>query len=482
MAQQVIPPTSVGPSNAVDVNSGTPTTPGVDITGSIPAAPNGGGGLDTQVTQSEVPGFLTTIFDKNVVKQAFSTTPINSMTREIGFRNTKSMEFGYWSHGLRETIGTVKTAFSLATVESHINASGTAIKNQPSGTTIEVENAKIFDPTDQIMFVGEGLWGLDSTGVAREGMPLNARIMAGIGGGLGGVNKTRNEITVQFLNADKTLTIPAGTEIIILGHALANTDAQTIPHASLPEPKLQYMQKFMTEALVENIFIESQKEANWGMRDIIELNNQEFIEEIEKSYIFSIRSKTTDVNTSLLTYTCAGLIQQMLEGGAHYISIPKSALTDESVIGFLSKIFVGNTGSTQRYMYSGMEFSTSLFSLKSIQRQLNVNDTVRKFEYDFSKLRLFAYTLLHRPHPLLDKYRRSNWAIVLDRKYVERHVFRPMIEDQKDLMDLQLLDAKNVRCCEISSILLKYPQCHAIIVIVDDTNTTPSSSSSSSAA
>jgi hypothetical protein len=59
-------------------------------------------------------------------------------------------------------------------------------------------------------------------------------------------------------------------------------------------------------------------------------------------------------------------------------------------------------------------------------------------------------------------------GMILDMKYVERHVFRAMTEDQLDLMEIGVKDSKEVRCVEISSLLLKYPQCHALVVLEDD--------------
>jgi hypothetical protein len=46
-----------------------------------------------------------------------------------------------------------------------------------------------------------------------------------------------------------------------------------------------------------------------------------------------------------------------------------------------------------------------------------------------------------------------------------------MTEDKLDMMKIGVKDSKDVRCCEISSILLKYPQCHALVMYTDDVAT-----------
>ena len=59
----------------------------------------------------------------------------------------------------------------------------------------------------------------------------------------------------------------------------------------------------------------------------------------------------------------------------------------------------------------------------------------------------------------------GNMGLVIDMKYLERHVFRPMTEDKLDMMAIGVKDSKELRCVEISSMLLKYPQCHAMVLI-----------------
>ena len=67
---------------------------GHDVTN---ASGSNGGGLTHDTTQALVPSLLKTKFDERVVKMGFSTTPMNAMTRDMGYRPVKSMVYGYWS-------------------------------------------------------------------------------------------------------------------------------------------------------------------------------------------------------------------------------------------------------------------------------------------------------------------------------------------------------------------------------------------------
>ena len=434
-------------ANAV-VQPGT-GQPGVQITGTIPSAPNGGVEMSHGVVEAEVPGFFTTSFDKNVVKYGWATTPLNTITRSVGYRATKSLKYGYWSLGMRESV----TNLALSSAYT-VQASDVENPNSPDLVTLKVANAKLFDVTDQITIKGVTR---PETSKVHQYMPFNARVSS--------IKRGDNEIVVQLLNGEAGAVIPADAEVIILGHAVAEGDAQVAPHAATPTPTYQYMQKYMTTASVTNEYLEAQKEANYGMSDLVDMNNQQFVEDIEKNNIWGTRSCTVDPETNATTWTSAGIIQQMLEGGAHVISIPKSAISDEVIMSMMSDVFIGNTGSTQRYFFTGSQLFKNIMLQKDIAKQVNANEPVRKFEYDWSRIRFGSYSLLQTPHPLFDKFGYGNMGLVIDMKYLERHVFRPMTEDKLDMMSIGVKDSKELRCVEISSMLLKYPQCHAMVLI-----------------
>lgn len=429
---------------AAEVNTPPTENPGVQV---------GEQAISEGLIQTEVPGFFTTSWDRDVVKYGWASTPINVITRKIGFRTTNTMTYGYWSLGMRECMLKTTKQITLPTI-----AANEASRAETEEVTFTVDAAKRVDLTDQIMF--KGYSGTNSKGEEVPYMPLNARVTK--------VDRSKGEVTVVFLNGKSGKTIASGTTVLILGHCLSEDDARVTPHAANPVGTTQQMQKFMCTASATNIYLEAAKEANYGLADLVEANNQQFVEEIEKTYIWGLRSLTQDVQTGYRTYTCAGLFQQMLEGGSHIIEIDESNVSDKTLQDAMTDIFIGNSGSGSRYMLDGIEVFKALMNRSDVTKYQDANDTVTKFEYDWSRIRLQNFNLYQMPHPLLDKLGYSNYALVLDLKYVERRVFRTMKQDTRDLMALGEADVKEVRCQEISSILLKYPKCHALIIITKD--------------
>ena len=72
--------------------------------------------------------------------------------------------------------------------------------------------------------------------------------------------------------------------------------------------------------------------------------------------------------------------------------------------------------------------------------------------------------LLVYNHPLFDEYGFDQCAIVLDPQYVEKRVFRSIDTDQLKLKEAGVFDGRANVITEISSVVLKYPKCHKLVV------------------
>lgn len=420
---------------------------GKHLGGAYTNEPSGSVGLDTDVTRALVPDLIKDGFDEKVVKMGFSTTPINAMTREIGYRPIKSMVYGYYSVDLRQIKNTVAAEITITAPN--------AGRKVPTRATITVPNDtnSMFDKTDVISF--KGVNGYSAAGAELALVPLAARVCE--------VASDGKTLTVQFLNANPSgQTVAAGTEIFILGHAASEIDASTVPYAALPEKQEQYMQKFMVQSLISSVMMESDKEVEWGKADINELLMQQFIEDIEKFYVFGVKSYTFDGTTKLYTRTTSGIIEQMIEGGSKVIRLYKGDLAYADFLHAVNDTFVGNTGSPKRYMFNGCNVAPAIWGITDITKMVNVKEFADCFGYDFTGFDLLGYQLVHVPYPLLDKMERKDWSIVLDRQYVERRVFRSMDETILELKKTGAYDGESTVWSEISSVILKYPQVHAL--------------------
>lgn len=431
-----------------------------------------GSALSAGLTQEAVPDLLHTPFDNAVTIMGYPDTVINQMTREMGYRSVKSMAYDHFAIDQRKSSDFVAVPTGGTAPELTPPAGSKVFKDTTSKVVnIPVANVGIFHESDQIIF--KGVDGYDKNGLKHLCYFLNGYVSK--------VYRTgtyKNTIDVVLTNANPAsslniskITIPDGTEILILGHALAEEDSHVAPSQSIPEPTEQFMQKFMASARVTNVFLEQEKNCDWGLSDIKEAVTREFLLEIEKTYLFGHKAYFLDPETNKFIRTTGGLFEQLLEEGVETIEIWKDELTDASIIETMSTIFVGNRGSERRYMLTGMDFASSLFSLEGLQKQVSTNTTRRQFTYDWNEWKLFNYTIQNKPYALFDMLGFGNWAFVFDKSQIERAVFRTMDEDMLDLDKLMIEDSKVLRCCEISSVVLKYAKCHRLIIMHDGSKT-----------
>lgn len=407
---------------------------------------NGSQGLSVDLTREVAPGLIKDEYDDAVVKMGFSTTPMNAMMREMGSKQIKSLVFGYYSIDLRKTEDVLKTAIAALTTAE-------AARKIPAAKQIEVGDNTVFDKTDIILF--DGVNGYDEDGNPTPYVNLTALVVDKSG---------TDKLTIQFLNAKAGITVAANTEIFILGHAAAEEDASTTPWMALPEPTQQYMQKFMVQSLVSSVFDESNKEINWTKRDVDEVILQQLVEDIEYFYIFGVRSYTFNPTTKLHTRTCAGVLQQMLEGGAPVVKLYEDDLAFSDLLEATRQTFEGNTGSNKRYMFSGGKIAPAIWGIKDLTKIVTIKE-FKAFGYEFDGLNLMGYQLVHVPHPLLNKKKKSNYAIVIDRAYLQRAVFRSLKDTKLELEKTGAYDGSSTVWQEISAPILKYPKAHALWIL-----------------
>lgn len=428
--------------------------------------------ISAGLTEEAVPGLLHVPYDNDVTIQGYPDAVINQMTRQMGFREIKSMEFDYFSVDQRSSIFKTTAQATLTPPAGEKvfkgDASGSAVDKV---VNIAVDSTANIHETDQIVF--KGVPGYDAKGLSHKFYYLNGWVSKVYKSG-----SMRGTIDVVLTNANpatsenvSTITIPSGNTVIVLGHALAEEDSHVAPSGKLPTPKRQFMQKFMCSTSVTNIWLDSEKNCKWGLADIKDNLNREFLLEVEKTYWFSHKALFIDPESGKYIRTTSGLFEQLLEEGVEAIEMWEGELTDASVIKTMSKIFVGNRGSERRYMLTGMNFASALFSLDGMQKQVSVNNTRRQFTYDWNEWKLFNYTIQNKPFGLFDMIGMSNLAFVFDKAYLERNVFYSMDESQLDLDKLMIEDSKVMRCKEVSSVVLKNAPCHRILVMHAGTQT-----------
>lgn len=431
---------------------------GIHGSGVFDTEANKGRGLSEDLTRTIAPGLIRDESDENIVKMGWAQTPINAMMRDMGSRKTNSTVFKHWSVDLRVTDGATGNAAQTFPGDS-------LDRNTPKPQDLTVADAYVFDATDQIMFIGiPGYKVKNGVFTQLPHVNLNARVVA---------VKDATTITVQFLNAKtgEALSIAANTTIANLGHAAAEEDASTTPWFTLPEPDEQYIQKFMVQSQVSAVFQQSAKEVNWTEDDVDEVIVHQLMEDIEKSYLFSVKSYTFNPAEKTYTRTCSGIIEQMMLGGSTVCDLYKGDLEFSDLLTAFNDTYIGNSGSNTRYGYMGCNVGPAIWGIKDVTKNVTISE-FKGFNYEFSQMGVMGYKIRFYHHPLFDKMDKNgtlyrNWALILDRQYVERRVFRSMEETKLELKKTGTYDGDSRVWCEMSAPVVKYPKAHALWIFHD---------------
>lgn len=394
--------------------------------------------------------------DREIVKMYQSALPFDQFLRHTKAKPTKSMEYDYYSIDPRPILGVVAGASNV-----------TGVKNGQS-VKIPVDNPYIFNIGDTVR-VGKVLGNdKDTPTQTTPGIYLMVYVL----GREAAEGENPGKISVQPINAYNAagLTIPAGSKLYRVAAAAHEGDVQIAAYSALPTKKTQRMQIFKSQTMETSIHIESNKKIEWTPTDQDEYMVYDFRRQIEAASIFGVGGVTQDINANREVYTCSGAVEQILKGDPNnVITFPDletlaDSENDSWFIELTKSIFVGNNGSRRRLVFMGSELVAAISKIDTVKRQIESNSTERVYGYTWSKIVTNFGELLVYNHPLFDEYGFDQCAIVLDPQYVEKRVFRSIDTDQLKLKEAGVFDGRANVITEISSVVLKYPKCHKLVV------------------
>lgn len=433
---------SVGAA-AINADGTARATVGADGAAIHTTTSPGQGGLNTDTIRLGS-DLIDDPIDQLVVKMFQSAVAVDQICRHLSQVQQNGMRFSFWSVDTRPVTDVVSTAFA-------------AVTSGYTGTLV-VGNPNMFDKTDVIVI--PTVLGYDfNSGTRSNKVPLNLYIK----------DITDSGLVVQAVNGDYSTTatgipaIPAGTKIYRLGHAASEGDVQTTPYAAIPEPDELFMQIFKTQVMESTISIDSDKKVSWSLADQQELALYNMRKEIELSYIYGVKGYFREQTTKRYVYTCSGILQQILEKG-NVITYTAGTLTEAKLMTDIVKpTFLGNSGSSTRYMFAGSDLVAEIAVLPGVQRQMGATQVLRKFGMDWKTLQFMSWQINLYQHPLMDEVGLSKCAIILDLPHVRKNVFRSLTTDVLELIKTGVYDGKSTVWTEISALGLKYPKCHAFI-------------------
>lgn len=265
-------------------------------------------------------------------------------------------------------------------------------------------------------------------------------------------------------NAQGKFLVPTFTETITLyrqGNAMAEKDMTVEAFAVVPEERIQFCQNYMAQA--EESFFASltAKKAEWDFDDMELEVIYSLRGEIEMSSFFGAKHEIKDgSNVTLFT---DGLVRNITKK-LTYGDTDDGHLNKEEYTAWMRSLFTGNSGSKERVLFAGSELVAEISLLRETYKTMSNNvseDTslgVRctSIVSDFGTLKI-----VH--HPLFDEAGWSDKGVAIDLEHLTKFEFVPMKATELDLRGSGQANVNAKVIQEVSCMVLKYPECHAII-------------------
>lgn len=253
-------------------------TSGETVIGLASTVPLAGGGVNVtdepvsaDLTKEVSPDLLKAHIDKEVCRIMPSSTPFDVVSRSGRVISVGSREYEFYSLDTKPALTTLKTKYT---------------ETSSAGAKLDTVNNEYFEVSDTIKVIG--VKGYDEGGTAEKD-ELVLYVMS---------KDADGKLNVLAVNGKKSgstpgivPTIEAGTELLRMGRAGAEKDAQTAQFETLPTKEQNYAQKFCTQIEVTDVYHEwTEKEVDFTFTDMERDAIWEMKRGMEMNFLFGKRA------------------------------------------------------------------------------------------------------------------------------------------------------------------------------------------------
>lgn len=369
-------------------------TAGVAV-GSAPAGPaTVENAKDPSVVEEN---YLHNDLEKKLVLIAPSSTPIDTLTREIGnSRKTTSIETGGWEIAVRDIEDTVDGA---------VSAQNTSING-----TIAVDKPALWQPGDTMAI--EGAAGLQYYYVD----------------GKSGANLSVTRIGYKSTDSNKFPAISDGAGIIRMGKAMPELAAQTIPVYQTPSSRTNYCQIHMAQVEESVIHALHMKEVPFDYATIKEQTIYDFKWRMEMTNLWGKKDSFVNAAGDRI-YTSDGL-WELIENA---VTLTNATMSTADWITFTKNIFDGNNGSERRIAIVGSDLMAYWANVPSIQKQLEAQNVEVVLGVKFNRVITNFGELLVKCASNTFVGAHKGQGIVIDPSYIRKDIYEALTATPLDL-------------------------------------------------
>ena len=391
----------------------------------------GGEPLTTDVA-SENSEILENTIDEEIAKINPMSTPIDQISRQAKAKKCESYEVEYYSVDTRPVNAKVNRATDAQTSKT---------PNNPATVQLGVDKLEIFEVSDTILVKGVAATGGDLVLYvkAKDDTALTCVAVNGTG-----------------TNGDGIPAIPQDSDLVRMGRAAAETDAQSPAYEALPQKESNFCQIFKLQVEESTLQKMHKKEVNWSFNDLEERAVMDMRRGIEKSFLFGKKGKIYDTVKKSWIYLTGGIWGQ---AGKEYKYDNSKDFTEQDLIGLMKQVFTGNGGNKKRVFLAGSDLVEKINKI-TFNKDVYANDTVTKWGITFRDL-ISNFGELYVLHDeTFDECGKSGCGLIIDPEYLTKYTWMPFGKEELKLKEAGIRATDAVVLTEISCLALRYPSAH----------------------
>ena len=420
----------------------------------------------TDVPSAEQVGINMQDVSQEITKMNPDRYPLDTIMRNFAkkVRRVHSQECKFYQQSAKPMTDMLDTDASGTGASAASPACGHDYSNILTSIFVQVETPKVWRTKDTLLMRGV-LVKVDATGKMITTGTINMLYdqMFYVASKSGSVLELMPVGGMVDPDGDYVVpTFSASNILYRMGSAMAEKDAKTEPFAMLPASDVNYCQNFMCQIEMSTFEKMTKKEVpvNFSDQEVDMLYNMRG--EIESSFIWG--QKFVYDNGSDRTYFTGGIARQINKVLEYGQGGGDTTLTADEYTAWLKSLFTGNDGSTERVLLAGADLIAAIELLRESQKQIS-GSTVQETYLGVKCTSIVStFGLLRIVHaPLFDEQGWTAKGLAIDPEHLYKNEFQPMIAKDLDFKSSGEKNADAKMLQEVSCLVLRYPDCHAII-------------------
>ena len=318
---------------------------------------------------------------------------------------------------------------------------------------IDVRDAKIFEPSETILFPDVNV------GTADAPRWLVAYVLE--------INDS-GQLVISPVNSDTDPEEPdcrllpdmrSGTPVVRMGRAATELDVQTPQFQALPRKASNNCQIFKMQVEQSTLQKIAGKEVGWTFSDQEEAAVIDMRLGMEKNFLFGSAARIYDVRKKEHVYLTGGIWYQT----DNALALDVAKMTEADLLRICTAAFTGNNGSKRKILIGGSRFIEALSRIP-LEKVVAARDPFVRWGIQFREIRSNFGSLYVLHSEVFDQCMHESDAFVLDPDFITKYCHIPFNVETLDLRRSGTRNTDAIVLTEASCLALRYPGAHLKLI------------------